>query len=283
MNNNQQNWDLVIKPKRHLLDINLKEIWDYKDLITLFVRRDFVARYKQTILGPLWFVIGPVISTFMYALVFNSIAKIPTDGAPPVLFYLTGIVGWNYFSACLFGTSATFTGNAGIFGKVYFPRLTTPIANIISNLIQFGIQFAILLIFIIAYIYKGYAVNYNIYALLFPLYLVILAIIGLGFGIIISALTTKYRDLSNFMGFGVQLWMYVTPIIYPISAVPEKFRIFVYWNPIAPVIEAFKFGILGIGSFDSKGLIYSSLFALFTLIIGIILFNRVEKNFMDTV
>jgi lipopolysaccharide transport system permease protein len=283
MNDIDTRWDLIIKPKRNLLDINLKEIWEYKDLISLFVRRDFVARYKQTILGPLWFVIGPIISTFMYALVFNTIAKIPTDNAPPVLFYLTGIVGWNYFSACLFGTSSTFTGNAGIFGKVYFPRLTAPIANIISNLIQFGIQFALLLLFIIIYLLKGFTINYNLYALLFPFHLLILASIGLGFGIIISALTTKYRDLTNFLGFGVQLWMYVTPIIYPVSAVPEKYRIFVYWNPIAPVIEAFKYGFIGTGTFSIQGLIYSSVFAFVVLIIGIILFNNVEKNFMDTV
>lgn len=277
------NWTMIIKPKRHLLEINMKEIWEYRDLISLFIRRDFVARFKQTILGPFWFLLGPLLSTVIYTIVFNRIAQISTDGAPPMLFYLAGIVSWNYFAACLNGTSGTFTANAGIFGKVYFPRLVTPISTVISNLVQFGIQFMLLIVIMLIYYFKGFAFTMNYTAFLIPVYLILLAIIGLGTGIIISSLTTKYRDLIQLMGFGVQLWMYATPVIYPISTVPEQFRTIVLLNPVAPIVEAFKYGLLSTGSINTTMLAYSAIFAVIIFTIGIILFNKVEQTFMDTV
>ena len=274
---------MIIRPRRHLLDIDLKAVIEYKDLIELFVRRDFVARFKQTILGPFWFVLGPLLSTIIYTFVFNKIAKIPTDEVPPILFYLTGIVGWQYFAACLNGTSGTFTANAGIFGKVYFPRLVTPISNVISNLVLFAVQFGLLIFIMLWYGFNGANFSLNWTVLLIPVYLLLLAGIALGVGILISSLTTKYRDLTNLMGFGVQLWMYATPIIYPISMVPKNLHIIVMLNPVAPIIEAFKYGLLGAGSFSTSGLLYSFVFAVLVLFVGIVMFNKVEQNFMDTV
>lgn len=276
-------WDLEIRPKRHLLDIDLKEIWVYRDLVMLFVRRDFVSRYKQTILGPFWFILNPLISTMMYTLVFAGIAKIPTEGVPPQLFYISGIVAWSYFAACLNGTSTTFLSNAGIFGKVYFPRLVAPISVMISSIVQLGIQFLLLIAFAVFYALRGYTIHINTYIIFLPLLVIMLALLGLGFGIIFSALTTKYRDLSNLMVFGVQLWMYITPVIYPSSMVPEKFKIFVFLNPVAPIVEAFKYGIIGAGEFNPGRLLYSAIFTIVLLFIGVILFNRTEQNFMDTV
>ena len=232
---------MEIRPKRHVLDINLKEIWTYRDLVMLFVRRDFVAKYKQTILGPFWFILNPLISTLMYTLVFAGIAKIPTEGIPPQLFYISGIVAWSYFAACLNGTSSTFISNAGIFGKVYFPRLVTPISVIISSMVQLGVQFLLFISIMIYYTLTGYVIHLNAFIFYLPIIILTLALMGMGFGIVFSALTTKYRDLSNLMSFGVQLWMYITPVIYPASSVPEKYRIFVYINPVAPLVEAFKY------------------------------------------
>jgi lipopolysaccharide transport system permease protein len=278
-----EDWDLIIRPKRHLFDINLKEIWNYRDLIMLFVRRDFVAKYKQTILGPFWFILTPLISTMMYTLVFAGIAKISTEGMPPQLFYLSGIVAWTYFATCLNGTSSTFVNNAGIFGKVYFPRLVSPISIIISSMVQLGIQLILLLSFMIYYSLIGYHIQINYHLVYIPLIIINLAFMGLGFGIIFSALTTKYRDLTNFLGFGVQLWMYITPVIFPSSSVPEKYRILVFINPVAPLIEAFKNGLIGAGEFNPRRLLYSVLFTALILFIGVVLFNRTEQNFMDTV
>jgi lipopolysaccharide transport system permease protein len=249
----------------------------------LFVRRDFVSRYKQTILGPFWFVLNPLISTLMYTLVFAGIAKISTEGMPPQLFYLSGIVSWSYFAACLNGTSSTFISNAGIFGKVYFPRLTSPISVIISSMVQLGIQLLLLVAVMLYYTLKGYEIQINWYILYLPLLVINLALLGLGLGIIFSALTTKYRDLSNLMGFGVQLWMYITPVIYPSSSVPEKYRIFVYINPVAPLVDAFKYGLIGAGEFNPGRLLYSVVVTFILLFIGVVLFNRTEQNFMDTV
>lgn len=249
----------------------------------LFVRRDFVAKYKQTILGPFWFILNPLISTLMYTLVFAGIAKIPTEGFPPQLFYLSGIVAWSYFAACLNGTSTTFVSNAGIFGKVYFPRLAAPISIIISSVVQLGIQLLLLVVFMVYYSYTGYEIQINWHLLYLPLLIINLALLGLGIGIIFSALTTKYRDLSNLMAFGVQLWMYITPVIYPSSAVPEKYRIFVHINPVAPLVEAFKYGLIGAGEFNPGRLLYSAIVTLILLFIGVVLFNRTEQNFMDTV
>jgi len=280
---NSEMWDLIIRPKRNLLDINLKEIWAYRDLVMLFVRRDFVAKYKQTILGPLWFILNPLISTFLYTIVFAGIAKISTEGAPPQLFYLSGIVAWSYFAACLNGTSSTFSSNAAIFGKVYFPRLVSPVSVIISSMVQLGIQLLLLAVVMIYFSFSGYSIQINCYIFYIPLIIINLAILGFGFGIIFSALTTKYRDLTNFLGFGVQLWMYITPVIYPAAAVPEKYRIFVSLNPVAPLVEAFKYGAIGVGDFNYAHLLYSALFTCILLFVGIILFNRTEQNFMDTV
>jgi lipopolysaccharide transport system permease protein len=278
-----EQWDLVIRPKRHLLDINLKEIWEYRDLIMLFVRRDFVAKYKQTILGPFWFILNPLISTMMYTLVFAGIAKIPTEGIPPQLFYLSGIVAWSYFASCLNGTSSTFVNNAGIFGKVYFPRLVSPISIIMSSIVQLGIQLLLLSGFMIYYSLTGYKIQMNIYILYLPLLIINLALLGLGFGIIFSALTTKYRDLTNFLGFGIQLWMYITPVIYPSSAVPEKYKVLVFLNPVAPLVEACKYGLIGAGEFNPGRILYSVIFTFILLFMGVVLFNRTEQNFMDTV
>lgn len=281
--NKTENWSLIIKPKRHLLDINLREVWRYRDLISLFVRRDFVSKFKQTILGPLWFIINPLFTTFMYFIVFSKIANLSTDGLPPILFYLSGIVAWQYFANCLNSTANTFVANAGIFGKVYFPRLVTPISVVISNLIQFGIQFLLFAVIYVYYLAQEVDIQPNAYALLIPVLIVMMALMGLGFGIIISSLTTKYRDLINLIGFGVQLWMYVTPVIYPTSMLSEKYKMFILANPLTSIIETFRYGLLGEGTVDWAHLAYSGGFTLFVLALGIVLFNKVEQTFMDTV
>ena len=276
-------WTMVIRPKRGLLDINMGELWRYRDLIMLFVKRDFVAKYKQTILGPLWFIIQPLLTTLMFTVVFGNIAGIPTDGIPKILFYLSGIVGWTYFSTCLNDTSQTFVKNASIFGKVYFPRLALPISIVISNLVSFFIQFAFLLIFLFYFMASGSDISPNINVLLIPVLIVLIAGLGLGFGIIISSLTTKYRDLTNLVTFGVTLWMYITPIIYPMSEIPEKYKIYVLANPMTPIVETFKTALLGVGEINYMHLLYSFGFTVVVLVAGVIIFNKVEKTFMDTV
>ncbi len=281
--NDQQQWDLIISPKKNLFNLNLKEVWHYRDLIYLFVRRDFVAKYKQTILGPLWFVIQPLLTTLMFTVVFGKIAKIPTDGLPHILFYMSGIVAWNYFANCLNGTSNTFISNAGIFGKVYFPRLVTPISIVISNLLQFFIQFIFLLGFMLFYYLKGASFQITWAVALLPLLVLMLAGLGLGFGILISSMTTKYRDLTNLVRFGVQLWMYITPIVYPLSELPEKYRIFIILNPVTPIIEAFRYALLGKGTVEAWHLAYSAAFTVILLVFSIAIFNKVEKSFIDTV
>jgi len=280
------NWDLVINPKSGWWDLKLGDIWRYRDLLLLFVRRDFVAQYKQTILGPLWFFIQPVLTTIIFTIIFGRVAKIPTDGLPQVLFYMTGIVGWNYFADCLNNTSATFTKNANIFGKVYFPRMIVPLSIVISNLIKFGVQFALLLGFLLFYWARGANVNPNIYIFLTPLLLLMMAGLGLGFGIIISSLTTKYRDLQLLVGFGVQLLMYVTPVVYPLSFLSQnypQYRWLILANPMTSIIETFKYAYLGAGTFDPLHLAYSACFMLVSLFVGLLIFHRVEKTFMDTV
>ena len=278
-----ENWDLIIKPKRKLLDINLAELWKYRDLIMLFVRRDFVSKFKQTILGPLWFLIQPLMTTIMFTIVFSNLAHIPTDGLPPMLFYMAGNVAWIYFSTCLTTTSNTFISNAAIFGKVYFPRLSVPISIVISNLIQFGIQFLLLLAFMLYFYLRGAPISPNKYVVLLPLLIALMALMGLGFGIIISSLTTRYRDLANLVTFGVQLWMYFTPVIYPLSQIPEGYRIYIVANPVTPIIETFRYALLGTGTVTAVQLLYSTLFTFVVLVIGIIMFSRVEKSFMDVV
>ena len=274
----------IIKPKNKLFQVNFKEIWDYRDLFTMFVKRDIITQYKQTILGPLWFFIQPALTTIMYMIVFGGIAGISTDGLPQPMFYLSGIVCWQYFSECLNKTSSTFTTNQGIFGKVYFPRLIVPLATVTSNLVRMGIQ---LLLFIAVYIYYvaiGVSVAPNIYILLIPLLILMLAGLALGFGIIISSMTTKYRDLTILFAFVVQLWMYATPVIYPMSTVtrPELQSIMAL-NPLTSIFEAFKYGTMGVGTFNWGQLGYSFCFMIILLIIGIVIFNKIQKNFMDTV
>lgn len=280
-------WTEEISANHSLLDFKLGEVWKYRDLLILMVRRNFVANYKQTILGPLWFFINPIFTSLMFNIVFGNIAGISTEGIPGILFYLSGLTLWNYFQDCLMGTSSVFRDNASIFGKVYFPRLVMPLSIIIGNLLRFGLQFALFLIFLIYYLIKGVHINVNGYALLLPFLLILMAGIGLGFGLIICSMTTKYRDLTYLLSFGVSLLMYATPIIYPISIIynklPEKFHFLAMINPISPIIEAFKYGFLGEGILSWGGLLYSSIFTLFSIFIGIIIFNKVERSFMDTV
>ncbi len=277
-------WDLIIRSKSSVFDLDFKSIWKYRDLIMLFVRRDFVANYKQTILGPLWHFIQPLITTGIYLLVFTKIAKIPTDGINSVLFYMSGITLWNYFSSCLTGTSNTFGSNAGIFGKVYFPRLVSPISSIISNLMKFGIQFLMLVLMMICFsVFKGEPFYLGLSWLLIIPLLIVMAVLGLGLGIIISSLTTKYRDFAVLIGFGVQLLMYATPVVYPLSFIADKsYKFLIVINPLTYLMEAFRFAIFHHGIL-SIYLIYSLGFTCVMLIMGLIMFNKVERTFMDTV
>jgi lipopolysaccharide transport system permease protein len=276
-------WTTVIRPKKGLFDLDLRELWRYRDLLLLFVRRDFVALYKQTILGPLWFFIQPLFTTVIFTVVFGSIAKIPTDGLPPVLFYMSGSVTWAYFQECLVKTSNTFILNAPIFGKVYFPRLVVPIATVITNLIAFLLQFVFFLGFLAYYAATGSTVHPNIYVLMTPVYLLMMAALGLGLGIIVSSLTTKYRDLRFLVTFGAQLLMYGTPVVYPLSKVPPKWLPFLLANPMTPIIESVRYAFLGTGTFRSEHLLLSAGIITAILILGILLFTRVERTFMDTV
>lgn len=281
--NIDQDWNLVIRPKKNLLDFNFKALWRYRDLIMMFVRRDFVSKFKQSILGPAWFIIQPLLSTVMFTIVFSRIAGITTDGLPPMLFYLSGTVAWTYFSSSMLATTDTFITNANIFGKVYFPRLTVPVSIVISNFILFLIQFLFLIVFMFFYWLKGTHININSSVFLIPFLLILMSALSLGFGIIISAMTTKYRDLRFLMQFGVQLWMYATPIIYPLSKIPAKYRLYITLNPLTSVIETFRYSLLGTGTFSWSAIAYSSIFAVVILIIGVLMFNRVERTFMDVV
>lgn len=272
-------WSNVYTPASNPFRLNLGELWKYRDLILLFVKRDFVAVYKQTVLGPLWHFIQPLFASAVY-FAFGSIAKIPTDELPRILFYLTGVVLWNYFAACFTKTSNTFIGNAHIFGKVYFPRLAIPISIIISNLMSFAIQFLLIIPFL--FIYKD-NIHPNLFLAMIPVLIVILAMMGLGFGIIVSSLTIKYRDFIYLISFGIQLAMYATPVIYPLSMIPEKFQWLASLNPLTPIIEMFRYGLLGKGTFSAATFAYSAIFAFVVLSIGILLFNHAEKDFMDTV
>jgi len=272
-----------IKPGKSVFDLKLKEIWQYRDLLILFIRREIVVVYKQTILGPLWYIIQPILTTIMFTIVFGRVAGISTDGVPKVLFYLAGITAWNYFSESLRLTSDTFTKNADIFGKVYFPRSIMPIAVVFSNLVKFIIQLVLFLGFYSYFKIIGSDIHGNLTILLLPLYVLITAGLGLGFGLVISALTTKYRDLKFLIQFGVQLWMYATPVIYPISSISEKYQWLVLLNPMTSIVEAFKYAFIGKGLFTIEGLLYSSVFMIVILVAGIVIFNRTEKNFMDTV
>ncbi|MBP3739948.1 MAG: ABC transporter permease [Prevotella sp.] len=286
MSDNNENWSTVIKPREKLLQLNLREVWDYRDLCSLFVRRNITTQYKQTVLGPLWYVIQPMITVVMYMVVFGGIAKIPTDGLPQPLFYLGGICMWQYFNDCLTKTSSTFTANASIFGKVYFPRLIMPISTVLSNLLRFAIQFGLFLAVYAIYqiwIIPG-EIHTNWYALLIPLLVLMLAGLALGFGILFSSMTTKYRDMQLLLDFFVRLWMYATPVIYPMSVITnDKLRLIMSLNPLTGIVEAFKYGMLGEGQFSWGMLGYSFIFMIVLLTIGIVIFNRVQRTFMDTV
>jgi lipopolysaccharide transport system permease protein len=277
------NWTMEIQSRTGWFDIDFAELWRYRDLILLFVRRDFVAIYKQTILGPLWFLLGPLFSTLVFTVIFGNIAKIPTDGLPPFLFYLSGIVTWSYFSGCMTKTSNTFIENAGIFGKVYFPRIAVPIAVVITNLITLAIQFSLFLVFLIYYYLLGSSIHPNIWILLLPMLLIQMAALGLGMGILISSMTTKYRDITFLLGFGVQLWMYATPIVYPLSQIPEKWQWLFALNPMTAIVETFRYAFLGSGAIQPWVLSLSAGMTILILILGIVMFSHVEKTFMDTV
>ena len=279
-----ENWTMTIEPQRSLLDLRLGELWRYRDLVMLFVRRDFVSVYKQTVLGPLWYLIQPLLTTLTFTVIFGNIASLPTDGLPQFLFYMSGTVVWSYFASCLTKTSETFVQNANLFGKVYFPRLAVPVSILFSNLITFLIQFAMFLVFVLYFVLRGTDIQINwLWIALSPLLILMMAGLGLGFGIIISSLTTKYRDLRFLVQFGVQLLMYATPVIYPVSSIPARFQWIILANPMTPVIEAFRYAFLGAGTVDINHLLYSFGFMLVVVILGSIIFNRVEQTFMDTV
>ena len=277
-------WDLVIKPKSGLLDLKLKELWKYRDLLGLWVRREYVGAYKQTILGPIWHFISPIFTTLTYLLIFGKIAKLNTGGIPGFLFYNAGYTIWNFYAGCFGSASGAFLSNAGIFGKVYFPRLILPLASIVSTLIKFGIQFALFIAaFIFTVFYSGYQPQLGWALLLIPISLLLLAGIGFGLGIIASSLTTKYRDLNVFIGFGLQLLMYGTPVVYSFTTLSPYLKKYLVWNPLIAPVEAFKYAVFGQGEFSGWSLLYSfSCMAVF-MFLGLILFNKAEKNFMDIV
>jgi len=279
----QEYWTEVISPKSSIFNLNLKAVWEYRDLLLMFVKRDFVSTYKQTILGPLWFFIQPLLTTITYMVIFGNIAKISTDGIPMTLFYMAGITLWNYFAECLNKTATVFKDNANIFGKVYFPRLVMPLSIVVSNLIRFCIQFLLFLCFWFYYLIKGGHLNPNLFILLVPYLVLLMAVISLGAGMMISALTTKYRDLIFLLTFGIQLMMYATPVIYPLSSIPKKYAVFIKLNPLSALLETFRFAFTGSGVFSWVSLIYSSFFAIAILLLGTVIFNKVEKSFMDTV
>ena len=281
----EQGWTTEIRPKDSLLSVDFKEIWRYRDLMMLFVKRNIITQYKQTVLGPLWFLIQPLMTTIMYMVVFGGIAKISTDGLPQPLFYLAGISFWQYFADCLSKTSNTFVSNAGIFGKVYFPRLVTPLSDVISNLVRFGIQFGLFLLVYAYYIFfTDVQIHTNWYVLMLPILVMMLAGLALGFGILFSSITTKYRDLQLLLSFFVSLWMYATPVIYPLSTITNPtLRLVMQLNPLTGIVEFFKYGMLGVGVHDWWMLGYSFGFMVVLLAIGIVVFNKVQKSFMDTV
>lgn len=278
------NWDIVIKPKDRMLSVDFGEIWRYRDLYLLFVRRDITTLYKQTVLGPLWFFITPILSVAVYVAVFGGIVGIPTDGVPASLFYLLGIAVWGYFSSCLSATSNSFVTNSSIFGKVYFPRIIMPLVSITTNLVTFGVQMLIFISVYCYYVFTGTVIAPNPIAFLFPVLVLILALTSVGFGMIISSLTSKYRDLQLIFEYILKLWMYVTPVIFPLSMVKnETLKLCMSLNPVTPLMETFKYGLLGVGSFSWLWLGYSFVFMIVLLCLGLIVFNRTQKNFMDTV
>lgn len=278
-------WTEVISPKANAFDLKLHEIWRYKDLLLLFVKRDLTAQYRQTVLGPLWHVIQPLFTTLVFFIFFTNLAKIPTNGIPPILFYMCSLTIWNYFASCLTSTSNTFVANAGIFGKVYFPRLVLPLSIVMSNMARFGIQFCLLVILMIYYAATGQlAISFGTHLLLIPVIAVVMALLGLGLGIIISSLTTKYRDFTVLIQFGVQLLMYITPVAYPLSFIMNsRFKSFMFFNPLSSLVEGFRYAVFGSGTIDFFLVGYSIVFTIIAVLTGIVVFNKVERSFMDTV
>ena len=283
LSNNTGTWDTVISSHRGYLDVNFKELWQYRDLLVMFVKKDIITVYKQTILGPVWFVVQPMLTSLMYLLIFNNIANLSTGTVPPILFYLIGTTLWNYFSDTLNVTSKTFTENASIFGKVYFPRIILPLSKVVSGLIKFLIQFSLFAVLLLYYVFVTHTIMPNWYALLAPVWLLVIVLMSLGFGIIITSLTTKYRDLVFLIAFGVQLAMYATPVIIPLSEVHGKKRLMFLVNPLTSLFEAIKYGLLGQGVFDLRWIAYSVVFTVILLVFGVLIFSKVEKRFIDTV
>ena len=281
-NTTAESWDSVIESKHSLFDINLKELWHYRDLLVLFVRRDFVTVYKQTILGPLWFFIQPLLTTITFTIIFGNVAQLSTDGAPKVVFYMAGITLWNYFSTCLTTVSGVFNANAGIFGKVYFPRLIMPLTIVISNLMKFAVQF-LLFVGFVGYFTLQNQIHPNSWILLTPFIIILMALISMGIGLILSSMTTKYKDLNQLIGFGVQLFMYATPVIYPSSSVPQDYQWVVELNPLVGLFDYMRYAYLGVGEFTILDLVYPSIFSIVILAIGVLVFNKTQKTFMDTV
>lgn len=283
MTNQTQNWTEEIKSNTNLLSVNVKEIWHYRDLIYMLVKRDFITFYKQTILGPIWFFVQPILTSLIYLVLFGQVAKLSTDGLPQLAFYLSGITIWNYFSESLSKTSTVFKDNSGVFGKVYFPRLIMPLAIVVSGLMKFSIQFGLFIAVVLYYTFVDETIQPNSWVLMTPVLIVLMATFALGLGMIFSSLTTKYKDLTFLLSFGIQLAMYATPVVYPISALPVHYRWIVEANPLTAIFECFRYGYLGSGHFDPFSLVYSTICIFIIFTIGVLIFNKVEKSFMDTV
>lgn len=283
MKTQEQNWDVILTSNKSFFDLQIKQIWVYRDLLMLFVKRDIIAAYKQTIFGPLWYFIQPIFTTVIFTFIFGTLAKLPTGGAPQPLFYLAGVTAWNYFADCLIKTSTTFRDNASVFGKVYFPRVITPLSIVISNLIRFGIQMLLFIGVLIYYVFNGYNFQISWQIILFPLFVLFMAMQGLGFGMLVTAMTTKYRDLAHLVGFGVQLMMYTTTVIYPLDSLSGKLYWVVSLNPMTYIIEGIKTCTLGIGQITFFSFSYSLSVSVVIFLIGLLTFNKVEKSFVDTI
>ena len=283
MNNKEQIWTEEIKSQDSLFSVNLKEVWKYRDLLLMLVKKDYVTFYKQTVLGPIWFFIQPILTTMMYVLLFGQIAKLSTDGTPQMAFYLSGITIWNYFSEALTKTATVFKDNAAMMGKVYFPRLIMPLSIIVSGLMKFAIQFGLFIVVVLYYTFVEKSIHPNIWVMATPFLLLLMAAFSLGLGMIFSSLTTKYKDLVFLLTFGIQLFMYATPVVYSMASIPEKYQWMINANPLTGIFECFRFGFLGSGSFEPSSLLFSTGITLVILVIGVVIFNKVEKSFMDTV
>lgn len=283
MKNDSNLWTDEIQSSHSLFSINLKEVWRYRDLLIMLLKRDFITFYKQTLLGPLWFFVQPILTSLIYIIIFGQVAKLSTNGVPQLPFYLAGITIWNYFSESLSKTAVVFQANASIFGKVYFPRLIMPLSIVLSNLLKFLIQFGLFLAIVCYYAFVEHAIQPNVWVLLTPFLILLMAAFALGLGMLFSSLTTKYKDLVFVLNFGIQLFMYATPVVYPISAMPDQYLWVVEANPLAAIFECFRYGYLGSGTFDPSSLLYSTVFIVLLLVIGTLVFNKVEKDFMDTV